>query len=115
MVIGKLKAKKTSTAILKRIIEMRKVGHTYNEIGLEFGLSRERIRQLYKNGNTIQAKTPAPRPWLKTGEVAHLVNVHVGTVRRWANQGILKSYRVGPRGDRRFIREDVDLLFKEKA
>ncbi len=96
---------------------MRNAGHTYDEIGLEFGLSRERIRQLYKNRNRniIQANTPAPRPWLKTGEVAHLVNVHVGTVRRWANQGILKSYRVGPRGDRRFRREDVNLLFKEKS
>ena len=35
-------------------------------------------------------------------EVAHLLNVHINTVRRWSNQGILKTYRIGPRGDRRF-------------
>jgi len=44
---------------------------------------------------------------LTTSEVAHLLNVHINTVRRWSNQGIIKTYRIGPRGDRRFRREDV--------
>lgn len=44
---------------------------------------------------------------LKTGEVAHLLNVHINTVRRWSNRGILKAYRIGPRGDRRFPRQEV--------
>ena len=46
-------------------------------------------------------------PMLTTSEVARLLNVHINTVRRWSNQGILKSYRIGSRGDRRFRREDV--------
>lgn len=46
-------------------------------------------------------------PMLATSEVARLLNVHINTVRRWSNQGILKSYRIGSRGDRRFRREDV--------
>ncbi len=45
---------------------------------------------------------------LTTSEVAHLLNVHINTVRRWSNQGILKAYRIGSRGDRRFRQEDVD-------
>ena len=46
-------------------------------------------------------------PMLTTSEVARLLNVHINTVRRWSNQGILKAYRVGSRGDRRFRLEDV--------
>ena len=44
---------------------------------------------------------------LTTSEVAYLLNVHINTVRRWSNQGIIKAYRIGPRGDRRFRREDI--------
>ena len=44
---------------------------------------------------------------LTTSDVAHLLNVHINTVRRWSNQGILKAYRIGSRGDRRFQQEDI--------
>ena len=44
---------------------------------------------------------------LKVNEVAQLLNVHINTVRRWSNNNILKAYRVGPRGDRRFKLEDI--------
>ncbi len=52
---------------------------------------------------------------LTTGEVARLLKVHVSTVRRWCDQGILKSYRIGPRGERRCRREDVAILLLERA
>ena len=45
---------------------------------------------------------------LTINEVAELLNVHINTVRRWSNQGTLKAYRVGSRGDRRFRQEDID-------
>ena len=48
-----------------------------------------------------------------TGEVAHLLNVHVNTVRRWSNRGIIEAYRIGPRGDRRFWREDITSFLVE--
>ncbi len=44
---------------------------------------------------------------LTSSGVAKLLNLHINTVRRWSNDGILKPYRLGPRGDRRFKREDV--------
>ena len=44
---------------------------------------------------------------LTISEVAQLLNVHINTVRRWSNQGTLKSYRIGSRGDRRFRRADI--------
>ena len=46
-------------------------------------------------------------PMLTASDVARLLNVHVNTVRRWSNQGILKAYRIGSRGDRRFNEEDI--------
>jgi len=52
-------------------------------------------------------------PMLTTSEVARILNVHINTVRRWSNQGILKAYRLGFRGDRRFRREDVASFFSE--
>ena len=45
---------------------------------------------------------------LKTEEVAFLLHVHANTVRRWSNFGVLKSYCVNSRGDRRYKREDVN-------
>ena len=45
---------------------------------------------------------------LTTSDVARLLNTHVNTVRRWSDQRLLKVYRIGPRGDRRFKREDID-------
>ena len=49
---------------------------------------------------------------LTASDVARMLHVHVNTVRRWSNREILKAYRIGPRGDRRFRREDiVDFLY----
>jgi excisionase family DNA binding protein len=54
-------------------------------------------------------------PMLTTSEVARLLNVHMNTVRRWSNQGVLKAYRIGSRGDRRFRREDIVYFLSEEA
>ncbi len=54
-------------------------------------------------------------PMLTTSEVARILNVHINTVRRWSNQGALKAYRIGSRGDRRFRKEDVDALFNDNG
>ena len=52
-------------------------------------------------------------PMLTSSEVARILSVHINTVRRWSNQGILKSYRIGSRGDRRFRKEDIDSFFSK--
>ena len=49
---------------------------------------------------------------LTTTEVAHLLHVHPNTVRQWANKGLLPTYRLGTRGDRRFKREEVETFIK---
>jgi DNA-binding transcriptional MerR regulator len=44
---------------------------------------------------------------MRLGEAAQLLNVHANTLRRGNDSGIIISERIGPRGDRRFIREDI--------
>ncbi|MHC4278501.1 MAG: helix-turn-helix domain-containing protein [Planctomycetota bacterium] len=51
---------------------------------------------------------------LTAGDVARLLNVHINTVRRWSDEGILKAYRIGPRGDRRFRQTDISNLLWHK-
>jgi excisionase family DNA binding protein len=52
---------------------------------------------------------------LTTRQLARLLNVHINTVRRWDDRGILKAYRIGPRRDRRFSKEDIDMFLAEKC
>lgn len=44
---------------------------------------------------------------LTVSEVAHLLGAHVNSVRRWADVGLLPSYRIGLRGDRRFRPDEI--------
>ena len=54
-------------------------------------------------------------PMLTTSDVARLLSVHINTVRRWSNQGILKTYRIGSRGDRRFDQKDIERFLDQKV
>lgn len=51
---------------------------------------------------------------LTVREVSRLLHVHCGTLRRWTEQGVIKAYRIGPCGDRRFRPEDKAVLLLEK-
>ena len=53
-------------------------------------------------------------PMLTTSDVARLLNVHINTIRRWSNLGILKAYRIGSRGDRRFRQLDVNSFLSKQ-
>jgi hypothetical protein len=37
-----------------------------------------------------------------------MLNAHPNTIRRWSEQGMIKSFRIGSRGDRRFKQSDID-------
>ena len=60
----------------------------------------------YRRGNT--EGNQLPDRLLTVREVADLLHVHSNTARRWSDLGLIKSYRVGPRGDRRFRAEDLN-------
>jgi excisionase family DNA binding protein len=48
-------------------------------------------------------------------EVSRLLHVHPNTLRRWSEEGLIRAYRIGPRGDRRFKSEDIAKLLLGKA
>jgi len=52
---------------------------------------------------------------LTVREVSQILHVHSNTLRRWSDLGIIKAYRIGPRGDRRFKHEDINLLLMEES
>lgn len=52
---------------------------------------------------------------LTTTEVAHLLHIHPNTVRQWANKGLLPTYRLGARCDRRFKREHVEAFINDNS
>ena len=52
---------------------------------------------------------------LTAKEVADLLQIHISTVRKWINIGILESCHKGPRGERLFQKKhviDSMLIFK---
>jgi excisionase family DNA binding protein len=46
--------------------------------------------------------------FLKVRDVARQLDLHANTVRRYAAEGRIKSYRLGGRGDFRFQQKDID-------
>jgi len=56
-----------------------------------------------------------PSPMLSPHDVANILSVHINTVRRWSNSGIVKVYRIGPRRDMRFRLEDIARLLTEQS
>ena len=58
-------------------------------------------------------KSDIARTLMKTGEASRLLNIHSNTLRRWSERGLIAVYRIGPRGDRRFRREDIAALLIE--
>ena len=93
------------------ITKLRTAGLTYAEIGARFGITKERVRQiLISKTSKHKLKKPSlqSKLILTTGDVGQLLGVHPNTVRRWSQRGIIRIYYTGPRGDRRFRREDID-------
>ena len=97
------------------VIRLRQTGLSYAKIGSRLDISKARVGQILKGKPRVQKPGLHSKTMLlATGDVSQLIWVHPNTVRRWSNQGILRSYRIGPRGDRRFKREDVERFLKER-
>ncbi len=52
-------------------------------------------------------------PMLGVRQVARLLHIHPNTLKRWTDKGILRAYRINPRGDRRFKQEDIGRFLAE--
>jgi excisionase family DNA binding protein len=92
----------------EQIRTLREARLSYAEIGRRLGISRERVRQIHKGIMPMGKPKPQFELMLSSAEAARMLGVHPNTVRGWADKGILKSYRVGPRGDRRFRQSDIE-------
>ena len=96
----------------ENVRNLKQQGFSQSEIGRMVGVSRERVRQIVapkaKKKDIEQVKN-----LLSTGDVSRLLSVHPNTVRRWSRSGLLKTYRLGPRGDRRFMAEDVQKMLEK--
>jgi excisionase family DNA binding protein len=55
----------------------------------------------------------ASRDWLSIRDASRLLGVHIGTVREWADAGILPSYRT-PGGHRRFTAYDLRTFLQQR-
>jgi excisionase family DNA binding protein len=62
-----------------------------------------------RNGHRDETAT-----MLTIGEACQILYVHCNTLRRWTERGLITAYRIGPRGDRRYRREDVHALLTEQ-
>jgi len=47
-------------------------------------------------------------------QACEVLNCHPNTLRNWVNQGKIKAIRFGSRGDRRFMKEEIMKILKEK-
>jgi len=71
------------------------------------------VLKLELGNDMVNESSDQMNSMLTVREVSQLLHVHSNTLRRWTDQGILKAYRIGPRGDRRFRAEDVAVLLLE--
>lgn len=70
--------------------------------------------------NTLYTGLPqhngeSKKAMLTTRDVARIFNVHPSTIRRWCEQGKIKTYRTGPRGTRMFKREDIAVAYLDRS
>ena len=52
------------------------------------------------------ARTDPPR-MVPVGEAARILHVHPNTLRKWSDRGLIPTYRIGNRRDRRYAVEDL--------
>lgn len=70
-------------------------------------VSKRRIRRIGVMQQNVALQLGAEKRLLTLREVAKILRVHSNSVRRWADNGLIRSCRIGVRGDRRFMVEGI--------
>ena len=68
----------------------------------------------YKTSREV-AVEKTPDAILTSRQAARLLNVSITTLRRWTNKGMLRCYRIGPRGDRIFTKRDIERFMRSDS
>ena len=66
-----------------------------------------KIKPMQNDGNGTNAEEVRVNGLLTSADVAKILNIHINTVRTWSDSGVIRSFRIGPRRDRRFTKEEV--------
>ena len=72
------------------------------------------MEEITRGKSRDKLKEKAPSPMLTISEACRLLNIHSNTLSRWSARGLIKEYRIGPGGHRRFKAEDVAALIMEQ-
>ena len=60
-------------------------------------------------------KTLTDKSLLSIGEVSEIFGIHQDTLRNWEKKGLIKPLRIGPRKDRKYKPEDIELIANDKS
>lgn len=96
------------------VIKLKEQGLTDSEIVAKVGVTKQRVSQILHPAKSIIVPLNE-KPVLRLSEAALLLGVHPNTARRWSNRGLLKSFRLPVRGDRRFLRSEVEKFYGGEA
>jgi excisionase family DNA binding protein len=66
-----------------------------------------------EHGGEMEAAADKDLHLLTVEEASRYLALSRNTLRRWASQGLLRSYRIGAQRHRRFAKEDLDGLLTE--
>jgi excisionase family DNA binding protein len=94
----------------EEILNLRTEGKSYAEIGRQFNISRERVRTIIFGKYPCPHKKKSEKDMFTVQDLAKYLGVHPNSIRRWESTGILTSFRIGARRDRRFRKEDITKL-----
>ena len=59
--------------------------------------------------------TVAEQEWFTVGEAADYLRLSKPSIYRLVGQGVLLAYTIGPKGERRFKRADLDAVLQPRA
>jgi excisionase family DNA binding protein len=100
-----------------RIILLHKRGLANTVIAQMVGVSRQRVWEVLhpKENNrrnsmaaaVRSASTKAQTSPMSISGAAAILGLHPNTIRRWADEGLIPCFRLGPRQDRRFEQQSV--------
>ena len=79
-----------------QILELRKAGLSYAEIGRRLGITSERARQICKGKPAAEKPALRSKVMVTASDAARLLGVHINTVRSWADTGMLRAHLLVP-------------------
>jgi excisionase family DNA binding protein len=95
-----------------QIIKLNQMQLKNSDIARLLKVSRQyvsRVLSQYSNGKKYKAPRARNKEFITTGDASHLLGVSEATIRRWADQGKIPSFRINiGRRDRRINARELE-------